>query len=136
MQIVPVADGLLYVRPFYAAGTTGARDYRFIIVSYGSRAAYGRTLGEAIGRLFPGFDEDLGDRVGGAPSEPTDPGTPDEPSGGETAAELLADADRLFDEADAALAEGDLGGYQTKVDEASALVGRALELLEETTGER
>lgn len=134
LQIVPVADGLLYVRPFYASGTTGARDYRFVVVSYGSRAALGRTLGEALGRLFPGFEEDLGDRVGGAPTEPVDPGEPDEPSEGQTAVQLLGQADMLFEEADQALAAGDLGEYQAKVDKAAALVERALDLLEQSAG--
>ena len=42
---------------------------------------------------------------------------------------LLEAAEVLFDEADVALRDGDLGTYQSKVDEAQALISRALTLL-------
>ena len=49
-----------------------------------------------------------------------------------TAAELLAEAEALFTEAEAGLrVDGDLGAYQERVDEARALIARALELIEE-----
>ena len=67
---------------------------------------------------------------------PTDPAYadgpgPDEPveAGEETPAELLARADQLFAEADAARADS-LADYETKVNEARALVAQALEILE------
>jgi hypothetical protein len=57
---------------------------------------------------------------------------------GEVPAELPADvtealerAQQLFDEADAALRDGDLGTYQEKVDDAQALIDQALEKLAE-----
>ena len=93
LQLVPVADGLLYVRPFYAAvpqssdRDTTVTEYRFVIVSYDGRAAFGESLGEALAKLFPGFEGDLGDRVG-ADDEPDDrrrgddaAGRRDEPTG-------------------------------------------------------
>jgi hypothetical protein len=43
---------------------------------------------------------------------------------------MLQRADELFIEADAALAAGDLGGYQAKIDEARALIADALALLD------
>ena len=46
LQLVPVGDGMIYVRPFYAAVPQGGTDrqttvteYRFVIASNGSRAA-------------------------------------------------------------------------------------------------
>jgi hypothetical protein len=39
---------------------------------------------------------------------------------------LLEEAQILFDEADAALRDGDLGTYQSKVDEAQDLIAKAL----------
>ena len=36
-----------------------------MIASHGGRAQFGESIGEALGKLFPGFDGDLGDRVGG-----------------------------------------------------------------------
>jgi hypothetical protein len=140
LQLVPVGDGLIYIRPFYALVPQGAdtrvtvTEHRFVIAFHAGRAAIGESLGEALGGLFPGFEEDLGDRVGPEP-EPGEPGTePTTPpeTGGEpdaTAAELLADASLLLDEADTALRAGDLGEYQAKVDEAGALIDQALDLL-------
>ena len=110
LQLIPVADGLLYVRPFYAAvpqssdRATTVTGYRFVIVAYDGRAAYGESLGEALAKLFPGFEGDLGDRVGvedepehrrrgRRPARP--PGTTDG-----TPAELLAQAGQLLDDAD------------------------------------
>ncbi|MGI9052805.1 MAG: UPF0182 family protein [Ilumatobacteraceae bacterium] len=134
LQLVPVGDGLIYVRPFYAAvpqGTdrrTTVTEYRFVIASHGGRSQFGRSLGEALGRLFPGFDADLGDRIGGdTPAVGTDPEA--QPSEG-TAEELLAQADELLQEAQEALATEGLAGYEQRVNEAAALIDQALAMLE------
>lgn len=137
LQLFPIADGLLYVRPMYVAVQqtqgTEVTEYRFVTVSHGGRAAIGESLGEALGSLFPGFEGDLGDRVGGEPVEPSGDATDD------TAVEttpveddpttLLAQADQLLAEADEQLAAGDLGAYQERVNEASELVSQAYDLL-------
>ena len=148
LQLIPVADGLIYVRPFYVEVQQPGpiplvTEFRFVITSHGERATYAPTLGQALGQLFPGLDVDLGDRLGGAdevddvttlidedqaPSEPDD----DRPALGDdaTAAELLAEAEALFIEAESVLrSTGDLGRYQALVEEARALVARALTLL-------
>jgi hypothetical protein len=72
---------------------------------------------------------DIGDVVG-TPVDPTDPTDPTDPDTSDDPAELLQQAEELFVEAEQALADGDLGEYQAKVDEAKALVAKALELLE------
>ena len=61
MQIVPVADGLVYVRPFYVA-IDGITEYRFVIVSNENRATIAATMSEALADLFPGLDLDLPER--------------------------------------------------------------------------
>ncbi len=68
LQIVPVAGGLIYVRPFYVEVQQPGpiplvTEYRFVITSYGERATFAPTLGQALARLFPGFSADVGDRV-------------------------------------------------------------------------
>ena len=136
LQIVPIADGHIWIRPFYV-NVQQATEYRFVIVSYADRAVYAQTLSEALAQLFPGFDADVGDRVSPPPedgeTEPPDEGDGtdppvDDPS---TAAELLAEAETLFAEADAQLrASGDLGEYQETVRQAQELVSRALALLD------
>jgi uncharacterized membrane protein (UPF0182 family) len=138
LQLIPVADGLLWVRPFYAAvpqstdRDTTVTSYRFVIVAYNDRAAFGESLGEALAKLFPGFEGDLGDRVG-AVEEPED-GEPPPPDSGtpaeSTPADLLAQADQLLADADLALESRDLAGYQENVEAAKALIDQALDLLD------
>lgn len=138
LQLVPIADGIVYVRPMYAAvqqsSGNSVTEYRFVTVAHEGRAAIGESMGQALASLFPGFEGDLGDRVAaddGTEPAPSDEGdAPPTPEEEETPAELLARADVLFSEAEAALADGDLGAYQSKVDEAAALVQEALEALE------
>jgi hypothetical protein len=165
MQLVPVSDGLIYVRPYYVSVPQSSGDvdevtaYRSVIVSYNERSVLEPTLGEALARLFPGFEGDIGDRVDqpadpepgdpdltapvdeGAAEAPTDTtvdtGTTDAESATDgtlplpdDAAALLERADDLFAQADQALAAGDLGEYQDLVDEARDLVGQAVSILE------
>ena len=142
LQIVPVADGLLWVRPMYAVITqdsdgspgSGVGDFRFVIASYNDNVAIGTSLGEALAGLFDGFDVDLGDRVGaGDGSTPEDEETGDQPAA-TTPEEALARADELLREAEAALEDdNDLGEYQAKVAEATALVNEALNALQPAT---
>ena len=130
LQIVPLADGLLYVRPFYVLVDNQA-EYRYVIVSYNSTAAIDTSLAGAIKQLFPGFKTDIGDRSGAVVLDPaTDPVTTPSTEG-DTPAELLTQAQALFDEADQALSEGAAGfaGYAAKQAEARALVEQALKLL-------
>jgi uncharacterized membrane protein (UPF0182 family) len=132
LQLVPVGGGLLWVRPFYAQippsggqRGDGVTEYRFVTVAYNNRAAIGESLGAALAELFPGFEGDLGDRVGSTPTGPDEPSAPEEPDT-LTPAEALARADELLEEAQEALEANDLGGYQQKVDEAAVLIDEAL----------
>jgi uncharacterized membrane protein (UPF0182 family) len=136
MQLVPVSDGLLWIRPFYVAAPSQSTDvgkvseYRFIVVSYRGRSAMGRSLRDALAEVFAGFNLDVGDRIGGS-TTPPDNEPPDDSSEGATAEDLLTDAEQLFDEAEEALREdGDIGTYQEKTEEARGLVARALQLLQ------
>ena len=136
LQLFPIGDGLLYVRPMYVAvqQTQGnfVTEYAAVTVSHEGRVAIGSSLAEALTGLFPGFEGDLGDRVGPSTDGEVDP----PPETGEPSAEvdddpttLLARAEQLLIEADEQLAAGDLGAYQARVDEAGALVARAYDLL-------
>jgi uncharacterized membrane protein (UPF0182 family) len=144
LQLVPIGDGLIWIRPFYALVPQGGSDssatvaeYRFVIASQGDRAAIGASLGEALGNLFSGFDADLGDRVG-SPEPPPESGSETPPEGGEepdaTPAELLTQAQDLLTEANDALRAGDLGEYQNLVDEAGELIDQALDQLDTAGG--
>ncbi len=155
LQIVPVAGGLIYVRPYYVSvpqssgSASTVTEFRSVIVSYNDRAVLEPTLAQGLARLFPGFQGEIGDRID-TPAEPTngaDPGaapatddttdaaTPatgsTDPGSSSDAVQLLDEADALFDEANAALADGDLGTYQAKIDEARANITEALSLLQD-----
>jgi uncharacterized membrane protein (UPF0182 family) len=154
LQIVPIGKGLVYVRPLFVRPDDSAARQVFVrkvLASYGDQSAIADSVTLAIGKLFAGFDTDLGDRVndGRAPETPetgtdstTDTGTPDSgttDSGttdtttpdttGQTPAQLLARADELFAEADAALAQTppDFAAFQEKQAAARELIRRALQ---------
>jgi uncharacterized membrane protein (UPF0182 family) len=137
LQMIPVAGGLIYVRPYYvsvpqnSADVGSVTEYRAVIVSYNDRAVLEPTITQALARLFPGFAGDLGEQIS-QPSDPTTPDTVPTDSGGTTSddpATLLNDADALFLEADDALAQGDLGLYQEKITAARQLIEDAVKLL-------
>ena len=149
LQLIQVAQGLVWVRPYYvavpqnSAEVTSVTEYRGVIVSYNDRAVLEDTVSEALTALFPGFegaiDETIdqptepdagGDSGGGDPTVPTPDPDPSESSGDDPVA-LLEQADQAFLEADAALADGDLGAYQAKIAEARQLIADAFALLDQ-----
>ncbi|NBP53970.1 MAG: UPF0182 family protein [Actinobacteria bacterium] len=154
LQIVPVGKGLVYVRPLFVRPDDSAARQVFVrkvLASYGDQSVIADSVTLAIGKLFAGFDTDLGDRVddGRAPETPetgtdstTDTGAPDSgttgsgttdtttpDTTGQTPAQLLARADELFAEADAALAQTppDFAAFQEKQAAARELIRRALQ---------
>ncbi|MCU1502501.1 MAG: hypothetical protein JWM12_1855 [Ilumatobacteraceae bacterium] len=158
LQMVPIDGGVVWIRPMFSEPATGSQPLmKFVLASYNGQAAYGVDIGEAIGKLFPGFNKDLGDRVdvgneppgsgsgtsppdnGSTPSSTvpgtTQPGSPTTtPSSTADSPEaVLAEADQLFAEADAALKAGDLGTYQAKVTAARALVTQAHDMIVNAT---
>ena len=134
LQLVPVGKGLVYIRPMFVQPDGNDRQVfvRKILAGYGDRSVIGDSLTSVISQLFPGFNLDLGDRVGRASSTPTTtvPGSPttNAPAAGTTPAELLRQAEALFAQADAALAKSppDFSTYQTKLSQARGLVQQAL----------
>jgi uncharacterized membrane protein (UPF0182 family) len=140
LQVVSVSRGLVYLRPMFVLpdGSDSKQVFvRKVLASYNGRAVIGDSLTDVISRLFPGFSTNLGDRVGGTtqttspgttvPGATTVPGGTQPPVSG-TPAELLAQAEALFAEADAALAKNppDFATYQTKQAQARELVAQAL----------
>ena len=152
LQLIQVSQGLVWVRPYYvsvpqnSAEVTSVTEYRGVIVSYNDQAVLEDTVSEALTVLFPGFNGDIDETI----DEPTEPGggdtggtddgsddssnpppEPDTSPSGDDPVTLLERADRAFVEADAALADGDLGVYQAKVDEARQLIADAFSLLDQ-----
>jgi uncharacterized membrane protein (UPF0182 family) len=137
LQLVPVGRGLIYLRPMFVLpdGADAKQIFvRKVLASYNGKSVIGNSVTDVIAQLFPGFSTNLGDRVGGSTGGATTttiPGSPTTtvPAGsGLTAKQMLQQADRLFAEADAALAKNppDFATYQTKTMQARALVQKAL----------
>ena len=128
LQMVPIADSVIWVRPVYVESATEQQpQVRLIVAYYNGNVGFGESLGEALGQLFPGLNVNLGDVVGQDATDPTDP---TEPNPDATAGDLLAQAQQLFEEADNALETQDFATYGEKLAAARELVDQALELLE------
>ena len=104
LQMVPLAGGLLWVRPVYVQPTVvdqrvSQPTIELVLVSQNKNAAFGSSLSSALAKLFPGFDEDIGDVVGDTPGngvdEPGD-GSATPPPTDQTPADLLDQAESLF----------------------------------------
>ena len=133
LQLFPVADGLVYVRPVYVIASD-VTEFRFVIVSHDNAAVLDTRLDVALSRLFRGFEGEIGDRVAdrddrddGADGDiggddPTTDDTPPPSADENDPAVLAAEAGRLYVEAQDLLRDGDLGGYQAKLDEVGAIL--------------
>jgi uncharacterized protein len=163
LQLVNIADGLLWVRPFYVSveqdsgSVTSVNDYEFIMATYDERSVYATTLGGALAQLFPCLQANIGersdtpvtpvaevDRSGPCPTEPAPSTAPDGSTDASSAGDgepataptdLLAQAETLLRDAEENLrVDGDLGAYQQRVNEAARLVGDALDQLDSEPG--
>ncbi|MET7595392.1 UPF0182 family membrane protein [Streptomyces sp. NPDC004082] len=102
---VPLDGGLLYVEPVYVRG--GGLKYpllRKVLVTYGGATAFEDTLGEALNKVFG---------AEGATQEPPDEGEQTKPptSQDPTVQEALDDAQKAFEDGQAALKKGDWEAY-------------------------
>ena len=149
LQIINVSKGLVYVRPLFVRPDDPSAKQIFVrkfLASYNNRVVMADDLTAAISKLFPGFDKNLGDRIDDgtvevlpdASGDSTDSSTSSTlPSSGgssvnlDTPAALLARAEELFAQADAALGSTppDFALYQKRLAEARELVSRAIALV-------
>jgi uncharacterized membrane protein (UPF0182 family) len=133
LLVLPIGDdGLIYVEPIFlqAEGAPFPEFVRVIMVDQ-RRVAFAETVEEGLRQLL-GEAEPPPPEVP-EPGETPEPGespTP-EPSPGELPSDfegLVEEAQRLYDEAQAALAEGDLGTYQERIDELAEVLDALAEL--------
>lgn len=127
---LPVGDSLLYVQPLYTRreGAEGSGNFpvlNFVLVSFGERLAIGTTMSEAIS-----------DVLRTTATTPGGPG-PEQPDAtlSEQVLDLLREADREFELANEALADGDLSTYDEHTDKAQELVADALEAAQKAAQE-
>jgi len=146
LQVVPVQRGLMYVRPLFVKPDDPSARQIFVrkfLVSYNNRVVMSDNLTEAVGRLFPGFTTNLGERINDGSVTPIDPTPgasgsavttttlPAQDTSSLTAVELLARADALFDEANRALSQNppDFATYQARLAQARELLRQAIALV-------
>ncbi|RLI96609.1 MAG: UPF0182 family protein [Candidatus Aenigmatarchaeota archaeon] len=108
--IIPIENSLLYIEPLYLEATEKGTlpQLQRVIAVYGNKLAMKNTLKEAINAIF---GTDLSMPGGQKPSAPV------------TAEEKLARIAELYDNAQAALAEGDLGSYQEYINQIGEITG-------------
>lgn len=123
---LPAGDGLLYIQPLYTLRQAGEGRYpvlRYVLVSFGEDVGIGSTLTAALDDVLGITTPDQSIEPGGTPPEPTPGG------GGQVSSSvrsLLEQAEAKFVEAEKALENGDLAGYQEATDAAKQLVQDAL----------
>lgn len=110
---LPVGGAMLYVQPIYIQ-RVGEGSYpvlQLITSTFGDGVGVGQTLDESL-RVA------LGLKGVTAPSPDPEPGDePDSGGAGKTADQYLSDASRYYDQAQAALKEGDLATYQARIED-------------------
>ncbi len=108
LQLIPIDDSLLYIRPIYVVSESQNQPaFRFVVVFYAGQAVIATTVENALVQ-FPAF-HDLA-----VPSTPTQPNQP--PSGGGTSGSatvqsLLQQATTAYNSAQDALKAGDFAKY-------------------------
>ena len=122
LLVIPVEQSLLYIRPLYiqGSGATKLPEFKFVVVVYGGKAVIGHVAARRpLAQLFPTSAQPLGPSGRAAPP----------PSGGGTVTgdvgTLLAQADTAYADAQTALKNGDLAGYQKGVDKVADLIRQA-----------
>jgi hypothetical protein len=110
-----MGDSILYVEPIFLRSTESSfPEFKRVILASQNKLAFAETIEQGIRQL-------LGEAV-----IPPPDGGGDLPG---DVASLVAEAQRLYDAAQAALAAGDLGTYQARVDELARVIDALGELV-------
>jgi uncharacterized membrane protein (UPF0182 family) len=119
--MLPIGKSIIAVRPLYVKGEGDSSfpQLRKVIVWHAGDVRIGDTLQDALTQLFGAAPPTQEEGTSGG-QQPT--GQPSQ-----SVADLLGKASAAFDEADKALRNGDLAGYQQHVSEARDYIKRAQE---------
>ncbi len=143
VQLIPVGNAIMYVRPVWilGEGNTTFPRYEFVAAAVGQRAVLGYDMNDVVTALSTGnatqFQSSGGVKSGLNPGNgtgstttttttaPNTGPTVTVPASTATAAQLLQDAQTQFDAANAALAAQNLAGYQAAIARARTDVQKA-----------
>ena len=122
VQVIPIGNSLLYVRPLYVQSVRNPLpEFKRAIVVFGNQAVIANTLREALTKIFGDAPGTLEQAPGGAETPPPEPGAPPPPpasGGAPESAEvqrLLTEAAAAYEAAQAALRAGNLAEYQNQI---------------------
>jgi len=119
LLVVPVKDALLYVEPLYLqAEQSKMPELRRVIVAHGDKVVMEPTLELALQKIFGG-PEAAPPPSPAAPEQGPGPG-PERAQTPATVAELAKEANRLYDEAQNKLKQGDWAGYGSTLEKLKA----------------
>jgi hypothetical protein len=146
VQLIPIGNALLYVRPYWVEGqaTQTYPRFRFVAAVAGDRAVIGYDINDAVTALVTGRETQLqrdvlsgklitdvntggGGGGGATTTTTTTPGGPPvtQPPSNASVDQLLQDAQRESDLANAALARQDFAGFGAHYKQSLALVADA-----------
>lgn len=111
MFVIPIEDSLLYVEPVYLeASESSIPEVKRVIVAFGDRIAYERTLGEALDALFGDGASTTGDKT------PESGQDKNKPKAELTTNELIKNANTYYEKAVEAQKKGDWAEYGRQMD--------------------
>jgi uncharacterized membrane protein (UPF0182 family) len=149
LMLTPVNNSIIYIRPLYVSSdnNTAIPELKQVIAVFGGQVVMKPTLREALQTLFPGANPQTFESGIASPEDTTNNGSnnggvvPSDPTttttipstGNATKDQLIDQAARALTDADTALRNGDLAGYQAKVKEAQTLISQAQSLPDGST---
>lgn len=130
---LPVGQGLLYVQPVYVQSAQGTQYplLQKVLVAFGDKIGFADTLGKALDQVFGGDSgvktPDEEKAAPGTPGAPGAPGSPAAPSvsAGEQLKQALSDANKAWQDSQAALQKSDFAGYGAAQERLNAALKRA-----------
>jgi uncharacterized protein len=132
LLVLPIGDdGLLYVEPIFlqAEGAPFPEFVRVIMVDQ-RRVAFAEDVEDGLRQILGESAPPVVEEPDPEPSPGESPGESPGPLP-EDVAGLVAEAQRLYDEAQAALTDGDLGTYQQRIDELADVLDALEELADQ-----
>ena len=112
--VVPIDQSVLYYQPIYLQGEQNPLpEFKFVVVVFQDKIIMEETLSDAIASIFG--EGSINESI--------------EESEGESPIDILAKATEAFENAQKELQNGNLGRYQTLIDQAQQYVDLAIELL-------
>jgi uncharacterized membrane protein (UPF0182 family) len=143
LLLIPVNNSIIYVRPLYVSSDNNTQipELKQVVAVFGGEVVIRPSLREALQALFPGANpqtlengsisqEDVnsgGANTGGTTTTTTST-TTIPTTGNATKDQLIDQAAKSLTDADTALRNGDLAGYQAKVKEAQGYLDQAQKL--------